>query len=401
MKLYLLVGLVAPALFAQSLTGLWDATVVSGGVAVPFRMEFKSDGAKGQSQNVQAWFFNGDDKFISNSGRLENGKLSVHFDQIAAVLDATYKNGALDGVYTGKGKTGRLLFHAEPAKPQPAASANAPNIDGEWEIQQVKSGKGESAWRFLVRQKGSDLSATVLRVDGDTGLLAGSYRDGRFVLSHFSGARAMLMTVEPRNDGTLAITMNKTTEYTAMRPAEARARGLTPPTNPEQHTGVQDPSQPFHFAFHDLNGKLVSEEDFRGKVVIVSILGSWCPNCHDEAPYLVELYKKYHSKGLEIVGLSFEEEDQLQDPKRLRAFVKSYGIPYPMLVCGQPDDIKQKLPQLKDFDAWPTVMFLGRDGKVRLVHAGFPSAGSGPVWVQAKRDFAANVERLLAENTPR
>jgi thiol-disulfide isomerase/thioredoxin len=134
-------------------------------------------------------------------------------------------------------------------------------------------------------------------------------------------------------------------------------------------------------------------------VVIVSILGSWCPNCHDEAPFLVEMYKKYHAKGLEIVGLSFEEEDQLQDPERLRAFVKSYGIPYPMLVCGQPDEIKEKLPQLKDFDAWPTSLFLGRDGRARLVHAGFPSAGSGPVLAQAKRDFAANVERLLAENT--
>ncbi|HXP88153.1 MAG TPA: TlpA disulfide reductase family protein [Bryobacteraceae bacterium] len=398
MKLFLLAGLLSPTLFAQSLTGLWDATVVSGGVTVPFRMEFKSEGAPGQAQTVQAWFFNGEDRFVSNSGRFENGKLSVHFDHIAAVLDATYKGGVLDGMYAGKGRTGKLPFHAEPAKPQPAASANAPNIDGEWEIQQVKSGKGESAWRFLVRQNGSDLSATVLRVDGDTGLLAGSYRDGKFVLSHFSGARAMLMSVEPKSDGTLAITMNKNTQYAAMRPAEARARGLAPPTDPEQHTGVQNPSEPFHFAFRDLNGKLVSEENFRGKVVIVSILGSWCPNCHDEAPYLVELYKKYHAKGLEIVGLSFEEEDQLQDPERLRAFVQSYGIPYPMLVCGEPGEISQKLPQLKAFDAWPTVLFLGRDGRARLVHAGFPSAGSGPVFTQAKRDFAANVERLLAEN---
>ena len=396
MRVYLLAGLLTPALFAQSLTGLWDATVVSGGATVPFRMEFRSDRSA-----VEAWFFNGDDKFVSNSGHFENGKLSVHFDHIAAVLDATYKDGRLDGMYVGKGRTGRLPFHAEPAKPQPAASANATNIDGEWEIQQVKSGKGETAWRFLVRQNGSDLSATILRVDGDTGLLSGSFRDGKFILSHFSGARAMLLTVEPKSDGTLALTMNQKTQYTALRPAEARARGLAPPTDPERHTGVKDSSEPFRFAFRDITGKLVSQEDFRGKVVIVSILGSWCPNCHDEAPYLVELYKKYHAKGLEIVGLSFEEEDQLQDPERLRAFVKSYGIPYPMLVCGEPGQITEKLPQLKDFDAWPTVLFLARDGRARLVHAGFPSAGSGPVFTQAKRDFASNVERLLAENAAR
>jgi thiol-disulfide isomerase/thioredoxin len=40
---------------------------------------------------------------------------------------------------------------------------------------------------------------------------------------------------------------------------------------------------------------------------LVNITGSWCPNCHDEAPFLAEVYNKYHDRGLEIVALSFEE----------------------------------------------------------------------------------------------
>src|SRR5262249_28365151 len=157
--------------------------------------------------------------------------------------------------------------------------------------------------------------------------------------------------------------------------------------------------EPFHFSFKDVNGKVVSNDDarFKGKVVIVSILGSWCPNCHDEAPFLAELYRSYRAKGLEIVGLSFEEEDQLANPERLRAFVKSYGIDYPMLVCGLPDEATKKMPQLDGFDAWPTVLLLGRDGRVRQIHAGFPSRGSGDVFFQTKRDLTASVERLLAE----
>ena len=72
---------------------------------------------------------------------------------------------------------------------------------------------------------------------------------------------------------------------------------------------MKDPTEPFRFSFPDLSGKIVSNTDdrFRGKVVIVSISGSWCPNCHDEAPFLVELYRKYHGQGLEVVSLSFEE----------------------------------------------------------------------------------------------
>jgi len=100
-----------------------------------------------------------------------------------------------------------------------------------------------------------------------------------------------------------------------LRPASARAQGLAAPTDPFHHTGVKDPSAPLNFSFPDLDGRTVSlsDERFRGKVVVVAISGSWCPNCHDEAQYLVELYAKYHDKGLEIVALDFEEPEQQQD----------------------------------------------------------------------------------------
>src|SRR5262245_10737715 len=102
---------------------------------------------------------------------------------------------------------------------------------GEWELHGTGSGKGESAWRFLVQQHGADVTATIQRVGGDTGALAGRYRDGKFVLSHFSGARANLLEVELRGDA-LHINMNRDTQYTAVRPQQARAQGLTGPTDP-------------------------------------------------------------------------------------------------------------------------------------------------------------------------
>ena len=66
------------------------------------------------------------------------------------------------------------------------------------------------------------------------------------------------------------------------------------PTDPSRHSSVKNPTEPFKFAFPDINGKIVSSTDerFRGKVVIVGISGSWCPNCHDEAPFLSELYQE-------------------------------------------------------------------------------------------------------------
>jgi thiol-disulfide isomerase/thioredoxin len=248
----------------------------------------------------------------------------------------------------------------------------------------------------------SNVEAAILRVDGDTGALTGSYKDGHFVLSHFSGGRPALMILTPAADGTLAIDMTDLhgkSQMTATRPDVARAKGLPPPTDPDHHTSVKDASEPFRFSFPDLNGKIVSNTDaqFQGKVVLVNITGSWCPNCHDEAPFLAELYRKYRSRGLEVVALSFEEEDQLKNPTRLRAFMKEYGIEYTVLLPGTTDERDAKLSQAVNLNSWPTTFFLGRDGRVRFVHAGFPGPASGPLYHQAVKEFYAQVDSLLAE----
>jgi thiol-disulfide isomerase/thioredoxin len=283
-----------------------------------------------------------------------------------------------------------------------AAVLDAPSIDGVW-ILGARSTKGESAWRFIVRQHGADVSATILRVDGDTGTVSGSYRDGRFVLSHFSGARPMLLEVTPIADGNLKVKQNGKTELLAARPDTTRAREIGTPTDPDGHTSVTDPAEPLRFSASDLAGRVVTNTDrqFRDKVVLVNISGSWCPNCHDEAPFLAALYRKYRSRGLEVVTLSFEEKDQLENPTRLRAFIEQYGIGYTVLLAGEPDQVNEKLPQAVNLNAFPTTFLLGRDGRVRGVHAGFPSPGSGEFYTRAERDITSRIETLLAEQPKR
>ncbi|HTC19951.1 MAG TPA: TlpA disulfide reductase family protein, partial [bacterium] len=125
-----------------------------------------------------------------------------------------------------------------------------------------------------------------------------------------------------------------------------------------------------------------------------------CPNCHDEAPFLESLYKQFHSKGLEIVNLSFEEGDQLKDPARLRAFIAKYGLTYTVLVAGETDQLNEKVPQAENLNSWPTSFFLGRDGKVREIHAGFAGPANPPAHEALVRDVTALVEQLLAEPVP-
>jgi thiol-disulfide isomerase/thioredoxin len=382
--------------FAQSLAGLWDATVKVKDLDVPFRFEIAGSGSK-----ISASFFNGDARFTSSSVNYGDGKLLIQWDYTASRLEATVHNGVIEGKYYRNGRDSKTVypFQAKRFTPSPLATEDVPSIAGLWVIP-TESDKGESAWQFIVRQSGPEVTAAILRIDGDTGALQGTYKDGKFTLSHFSGARPALFEVKLLRDGTLDILQNGKTNLTATRTAEAKAKGLPEPSDPSKFTTVKDPTKPFTFAFNDLNGKPVTHADarFQGKVVLVNIMGSWCPNCHDETPFLVALYKKYHSQGLELVALSFEEADQLQDPVRLKAFVKKYGIEYTVLLGGDWEQANEKLSQMANFKSWPTTFFIGRDGLVRGAHAGFPSSGSGQLFAKAKEDFEANVEKLLAEN---
>ncbi len=126
---------------------------------------------------------------------------------------------------------------------------------------------------------------------------------------------------------------------------QARAAALPGPTDPTQQTTVKDPSARFAFSFPDLNGKVISNTDpqFDGKVIIVAIVGRGARTAHDEAPFLESLYKQFHSQGLEIVNLSFEEADQLKDPQRLRAFIARYGLTYTVLVAGETEQLNEKI----------------------------------------------------------
>ena len=385
---------------AQSIDGIWDASVVVNGIAVPFRIEIST-----KETDASSYFFNGDEKVNpSTRGSFRDGNLLLEFASYATQLTATLKDGVLTGAYViSSGNS--YPFHAEPhhSSSQVVAGPDVPNIGGSWEIQ-VKSPKGESAWRLLVNQSGASISAAILRVDGDTGTLSGSYKDGKFLLSHFTGERPFKVEVMLLPDQTLKLDILSSHDrqiLLALRPEVARLKALAPPDDPLQHTRLKDPNEPLHFSFPDLNGKVVSDRDirFRGKVVLVNITGSWCPNCHDEAPFLEDLYRKYHPQGLEVVALDFEPPDQLKDPARARAFIQRYGIEYVYLIAGEPGRLNEKMPQALNLDAWPTTFFVGRDGLVREIHTGFTSRASGELDSELKGEITNSVTHLLAEKT--
>jgi thiol-disulfide isomerase/thioredoxin len=388
---------------AAKIDGLWDATIDAAGASIPFRFEIRSNGA-----DAQGFFFEGDRKVESSSGTFRGGVLRLVWDHLNTTLELQLTGDALAGTYVNNRPNSRpqnvtmRRFVTVTSDP-----TDVPQIGGTWEMRRLaaeaNAPRDTRTWQLFLRQSGAEVSGSILRIDGDTGTLIGRWQGGRLTLSHFAGERPNLLEATPNPDGTLSVTLNGTAHYVVVRSGEARAKGIPDPPDPSRYTSVKDPTAPFQFAFPDLTGKIVSNTDptFKGKVVILSIGGSWCPNCHDEAPFLDELYKTYQARGLEIVGLMFENDANPEVARpRVRAFIKRFGIQYHMLIAGTTQNIGEKLPQIVNFGAYPTTIFLGRDGRVRSVHAGFASPATGGEHTRLKNEVRELTERLLAESAP-
>lgn len=393
----------------ENLNGRWAATLETpAGVEIPFRLDISQEAGR-----VVGTLYNGREPKTTSSANIHDGRVELNFEHYLLSIRADVKDGALDGQIVSlrtanaaapatKPRIAPMPFHAQRyVAPSAQAVQNVPRIGGVWEVAQ-ETAKGEKAWRLIVEQQGADILATILRIDGDTGGLTGEWRDGKFVASHYDGARPGLIVLTPQPDGSLHLTLNATPhalELTAFRPEVARAKGLPEPSDFQTHTTIRDPNEVFAYNFPDVNGKLISNEDplVKGKVVLAVVTGTWCPNCHDEAQYLVQLQKKYADQGLQILALDFEEEDQLQSLTRVKAFTKKYGVPYPYLIVGTPDQIAEKLPQAVNLNTWPATFFIGRDGRVRAVHSGFAAPASGPYHLALQEEFTSTIEKLLRE----
>ena len=405
MKLFASLLLLATSAIAQKpIAGTWVGKATVHGQQVPIHLEITGSG-----RDLHAALLNGPESSPASSAVFTGNHLLVTFNYYAKTLDATLADGHLAGSFGTAATRYPVSLNSRDTGASNSGSRGQ-DINGDWEIA-VKSAKGESAWQLRVEPvdgRGGEVKAVIQRIDGDTGSLYGSWTGGAVQISHFTAAGPALYTLTPQGDGTLSVSnllradVNDQQNLVARRPAQARAAKLVGPTDPTQQTTVKDPSARFKFSFPDLNGRVVSNTDpqFDGKVVIVAIGGSWCPNCHDEAPFLESLYKQFHSRGLEIVSLSFEEGDQLKDPERLRAFIARYGLTYTVLVAGDTEQLNEKIPQAVNLNCWPTSFFLGRDGRVREVHAGFAGPANPPAHEALMHEVTALVEQLLVEPVP-
>ncbi len=347
-----------------------------------------------------------------SSGRVCNGWSCQEFSSVeqvgdslimeigdyAATIAAAPRGDSLLGVYRNVGNRGprQIPFRAQSGT-WPVSDV-PDELVGNWDVSYFTPDGGVHPRVAIFEASERGLEGTWVSNTGDYGHFWGITEGDSFSMAHFDGSYVYLLTGRLEGDtlrGVFHAGARTQREWLAVRSTgEPHLREMTELT-------TSDTTRPFAFAFPDLQGRLVTQDDprFAGKVLLVEVLGSWCPTCHDAAPLLVELYRDYRDQGLEIVGLAYEVSgDSAIDNQQVRRYRDKFGIEFPLLLAGinVTEATAATLPQLQGFTAYPTSIFIGRDGKVKRIHAGFLGPTLGDRHERLKRDFRSWVEELLA-----
>src|SRR5690606_9902644 len=164
---------------------------------------------------------------------------------------------------------------------------------------------------------------------GDYRFLSGSVDGDLLYLSSYAGASPNLFTGKITEDGIQGDFYAGPVNHSYWNASRSQESVLK---DAYSMTRLKPDSTTLFFSFQDLNGEQVSITDsrFHNKVIIIQFLGSWCPNCMDETAYLSPSYKKYKSKGVEIIGLAYERYAEPERAKKaVSNLVDRFDITYP------------------------------------------------------------------------
>ena len=387
---------------APLVTGMYRAVLALPGGDLPFGLEVvETDGRK------SVYIHNGAESIHATELEERAGRFVLRFpgyeNRLEAARDADGYRGVAVMIRRG-GREVRLPFSATAGRDYrftQEAAPNPPDVAGRWAVTFTGADGTPAAAIAELAQHGSHVTGTVLDPTGDHRFLEGDVVGDELRLSRFDGGSAFLYRARVLADGSLSGDFwSGNWSHSGLRGRRDNGAALS---DPAIAAAAEAQNVPFAFSFPDLDGHTVSFTDarFRNKVVVVSLGGSWCPNCHDEAAFLAPLYRTYHPRGLEIVYLQFEYFGDFPSAVAAnRRFVGEFGIDWPVLIAGTSDrdEASRKLPRLGQVFAFPTTVVLDRKGALRNVHSGFSGPATGKHYDEYRQEFTGLIESLLAEH---
>ncbi|MEO6721082.1 MAG: TlpA disulfide reductase family protein [Ferruginibacter sp.] len=404
-----IIGLIVIAMGCTSrqelATGIWRAELTrEDGKIIPFNFETKDSSGK-KILYVQ----NANERLLVDSIIVSGDSVFIQMPFFESKIVAKMIGDNLQGAWIKAGKDSsqsmpfKAIYNTEGRFPS-NATTSANNVSGRWAVNFINIVEGDTAFsvgEFV--QKGEIVTGTFLNPSGDYRYLQGVVDGDSLKLSCFDGGHAYLFTAtinggQSLTNGFYYAGQTYMEKWVAHRDENASL--------PDGYgaTKLKTTDSSLNFKFRSISGDSVSISDdrFKNKVVLIQLMGSWCPNCMDETQFLSDYYNKHRNNGIEIIALAYERSTDFErSAKAISLFQKRFDIQYPMLVTGVTvsDTLRAEktLPQLDKINAFPTLIILDKRGKVRSIHSGFNGPATGIHYEHFKDEFSKLVGNLLKE----
>lgn len=378
--------------------GIWRGEITVQDNQIPFNFEVsKNEGA------YSMVLINGLEKLeIEDIDILED---SLFFDM--HIFDISVKakiyNDSLVGCYIKNYAEGYVLpfkaFHGKKGRFDKQSSSN--QFDGTWETTFKNQEGKETSAIGIFKKEGEMLRGTFLSKTGDYRFLDGrTVRDTMFLYT-FDGNHLYKFKAFKKNDSILVgeFWSGKTSYKTFVSVKNDSAK--LPDAN--SLTFLKEGYDKIDFSFPDLDGKptSLSDEKYKDKIVILQILGTWCPNCMDETRFLSDWQRKNEAQGVEIIGLAYEIKPDFNYARdRVLTMKQKLNVPYDFLIAGTSStkSASESLPMLNKVMSFPTSIIIDRKGKVRRIHTGFSGPATGEYYEEFVDDFNQFMQELISES---
>jgi thiol-disulfide isomerase/thioredoxin len=381
--------------------GMWRATVEIQGKELPFNFEV----TRGSGNDVQIYLINAEERLLLDEVNFKGDSIDIGLHIFDANFKAVMKEDTLQGLFIKNfAKDYRLPFLAVHGQSHRFAKSTnqleIPDFEGKYEVKFIHESDTTPAIAMF-KQVGDSVTGTFLTPTGDYRFLQGNVVNGTLQLSTFDGNYAYLFTAAKQLDGTLSGKYYSGKTWMETWIARKNDRATLP--DAEKLTYLKDGYDRITFNFPDVEGNNVSlnDEKYRGKVVILQLFGTWCPNCMDETRFLAPWYEENKDRGVEIIGLAYERKDDFKYAStRIKKMRDKLNVTYDFVIAGTDNKEKasETLPMLNKVVAFPTTIFIGKDGRVKKIHTGFSGPSTGNYYEQFKQQFNETVNELLSEN---
>lgn len=378
--------------------GAYRATIdVGGGKELPFNFELSADG------NIE--MYNAEETIEAEEIIYYSDSVRINFQVYEGYIAGKFDNGNISGARYIKKSLDRIVpvsFTYGITDRFLNVEATEQSVHGIWEMIFTEDDGSTFAGKGIFKQEGNMMSGTIRTTTGDYRYLEGVVSGTDLKFSVFDGAHAFLFTAKINGNKITNGIFHSGNHYQAKFTASKNAEFELP--DEDSLTFLKDGYDSFDFSFPNLEDKLISlsDKEFDNKVVVVQIMGSWCPNCIDENKYYAKYYKNNAHLNLEFVALAFEyAKTKTGAFKSLNRLKENIGIDYPILLAqyGSSDktEAQKKVPMLNHVLSYPTTIFIDKKRKVRRIHTGFNGPATGQKYVDFQHDFESFINSLLDE----